>query len=188
MNMIVHRSFFQLLIVASGIALLIATWTLGGYEDALAEKTGPRKGPVRVPLPAGLFVKDAPTNPLSVSKARQVAQEGKPIVIAGRIGGTASPFAQNRAIFLLADNRLPLCQEGCATPWDYCCETRQTIISNLATVQVIDQQGRAVKVGLHGLNGLVPAAEIVVRGTVAKAGKNLLVLNAQNIYVKPQRK
>lgn len=109
-------------------------------------------------------------------------------MVFGRIGGVASPFAQNRAIFLLSDNRLPLCQEGCATPWDYCCETRQTILSNLATVQVIDQRGRAVKVGLLGLNGLLPAAEIVVRGTVAKAGKDVLVLNALNIYVKPQRK
>lgn len=157
---------------------------------AYALTTGPRKNPTSVAalLPRDLFLKHPPRNAVEVQAARETVGQGASIVLSGRIGGVPSPFARNRALFLLADRKLPLCKEGCATPWDYCCETKQTILSNLATIQISDENGRPLKVDIRGVNGLAPAVEIIVKGTVVQRTKNVFVVDARNIYVKLHRR
>jgi hypothetical protein len=54
----------------------------------------------------------------------------------------------------------------------------------MVTIQIPDGNGRALKANLLGVNGLKPAAEVVVRGTVARQSPRLLILDAKNIYVK----
>ncbi|MFC1833317.1 hypothetical protein ACFL2Q_01115 [Thermodesulfobacteriota bacterium] len=139
-------------------------------------------------LPGDLFVKNPPSNPIGVRDARQNAKEGEPIVLWGVIGGTAKPFVNGRAVFLMADSRLPQCSCGCATPWDNCCAPKDLVMSSLATVQIPDAKGQPVKANLQGMNGLKPAAEVVVSGTVSRRTPNLLLVNAKNIYVKRRLK
>jgi hypothetical protein len=76
--------------------------------------------------------------------------------------------------------------DACPTPWDLCCEDTQSITANSVTVQVVDDQGHPLKVGLKGHGGLKPLSEVVARGTVKKsADGKAVVLNATEMFVKP---
>jgi len=134
-------------------------------------------------LPPDLFVKEAPMAAVAVGEARKAVQEGQTVVMRGRIGGLPQPFAEKHAIFVLSDLRLLPCTDGCTTAWDYCCTPKDQILANVATVQVVDGKGRPIKVGMKGINGLKPMSEVIVKGTVIKKSKDLLMVNAHNIYV-----
>jgi hypothetical protein len=90
-------------------------------------------------------------------------------------------------MFMLADPNLPSCNErhdpGCATPWDYCCEAKETVLESTATVQIVGPDGKPLKLGVEGEHGLKPLTEVVVAGKVLSAGENV-VINAVGIYVK----
>ena len=130
--------------------------------------------------PSNLFVGSPPPNALGIGEARKSAQEGKPIAIRGRIGGTAKPIADKYAMFLMTDLSLPLCKDGCA---DFCNVPRKELLEKVATVQVVDGTGRPIKSPIDGINGVKPLAEVVIQGTVAKLDANMMLINAQNIYV-----
>ncbi|MDQ7784689.1 MAG: hypothetical protein RDU20_17535 [Desulfomonilaceae bacterium] len=135
-------------------------------------------GPTK--LPPGLFVDAAPANAMGVGEARKTAQEGKPVVIRGRVGGVAKPIADKYAMFLMSDMALALCQDGCA---DLCHIPREQLLANLATVQVVDHTGRPLKADIQGMNGLRPLSEVIIQGVVAKVDKNVMIVNARSIFV-----
>lgn len=154
---------------------------------ASAKTPGPTRSPAAV-LPPGLFVASAPPDALDVGPARKVAQEGKPIVLRGRIGGLAKPFAEKHAMFVLSDMQVASCGPTCGNPGDYCSIPRERLLANLATVQVVDANGSPLRAPMQGMNGLQPMSEVVIRGIVAKADNNVLIVNAHNIYVNRQPK
>ncbi|MBI5568874.1 MAG: hypothetical protein HY914_02925 [Desulfomonile tiedjei] len=162
-------------------------WLLAAMLGLLAAITAPGQDAVwaqgATSLPTDLFVSAAPPNALDVGEARKTAEEGKPVVVRGKIGGLASPFADKYAMFLLADSQLTLPACGTQTPWDYCCEPREKVMANLATIQVVDAAGKLLKAPLRGVSGLNPMADVVVLGTVVKRDTNILIVNAKNIYV-----
>lgn len=135
-------------------------------------------GPTK--LPAGIFVTAAPANPMEVGVARKTAQEGKPIVIRGRVGGVAKPIADKYAMFVISDTGLALCKDGCAA---FCEIPREQLLANLAAVQIVDNTGRPLKVGIEGIHGLKPLSEVIIQGIVAKVDKNVMIVNARNIFV-----
>ncbi len=169
--------------VAVTVAVLIVVFGVGIRANAQA---GPVRGPDSQSLPPDLFVKQPPPNPVGVGEARQRAEEGKPVVLHGRIGGVAQPFADKYAMFLLADMQLMPPTHSCASPWDFCSEPREKVQANLATIRVVDATGKLVKVPLQGVQGLKPLGEVVVQGTVAKRDQSVLIVNASTIFVKPE--
>jgi hypothetical protein len=73
--------------------------------------------------------------------------------------------------------------DTCETPWDYCCEP--DVNKSSATVQVLGTDGRPLKVGLKGVGGLQPLAEVTVKGKLGKTQEGApLVVNATGIHVK----
>jgi hypothetical protein len=132
-------------------------------------------------LPADLFPKAAPTGAIAVGEARKAAQVGKPIVVQGIIGGTAAPFSDKLAMFLLADKSLATCADGCGK--DFCGVPRDKLLANLAMIQVVDGTGKPLTAALQGANGLKPSADVTVKGIVAKRDDTVLIVNAQNIFV-----
>lgn len=132
-------------------------------------------------LPADLFPKQAPGGAMAVSEARKVAQVGKPVILRGVIGGPGAPFADKYAMFLLADKSLATCSDGCGN--DYCGVPQDKLIANLAMIQVVDGAGKPLKATLQGVNGLKPASDVTVKGIVFKRDNNVLIVNAQNIFV-----
>lgn len=140
------------------------------------------------PMPANLFVATAPGGAQNVKDAKATARKGDEIVLVGRIGGSKQAFVEGRAIFTLVDSRVKSCAEGaemdwCKTPWDYCCEPREELTANLASIEVVGADGKPIKTGLQGANGLKPLAVVTIAGRVADAGGGILLLDAKSIHV-----
>lgn len=164
-----------------------------GCERKPAEPTGkPEAAPTPAPaaqsaLPDGLFVTEEPAGAKEVGEVKaDVAATGE-VVLRGRIGGRVETFVKERAIFMLADSRLPTCRDkhgdGCPTPWDYCCEPKEELLAKTASIQVAGPDGQPLKLGLQGRHGLEPMAEIVISGKIASRDGTLLI-NAEKIFVK----
>jgi hypothetical protein len=139
-------------------------------------------------LPEGLFVTQEPPGAKEVSEVKAEAAATGEVVLRGRIGGRVETFVKDRAIFMLADSRLPTCRDkhgdGCPTPWDYCCEPKEKLLARTASIQVVGPDGQPLKLGLQGRHGLEPMVEIVVSGMITSRDGGTLLINAERIFVK----
>jgi hypothetical protein len=165
--------------------LLAAVFTWLGCDRAPAVKASDAAGNN---LPSGLIATTAPAGAKDILELKRTAKDGDAVVLRGRIGGRKDPIGENRAIITLIDVSLVPCnqkpEDRCATPWDACCQTPETIIANSATVEVVDGNGQLLKANLAGKGGIAPMKQILVTGKVAGPvdQKNLLV-RASSIYV-----
>jgi hypothetical protein len=142
-------------------------------------------------LPSGFFVETQPENLKDVSEVRKAGnlKAGDDVVLRGRIGGSKEPFVPGRAIFTLMGRGLKACNENpddkCSVPWDYCCETKEDILANSVTVQVVDAKGQLLRTDMKGRRGLKELSEVVVVGKVVSADGKGVVVNAASAYVTP---
>lgn len=139
-------------------------------------------------LPAGLFLTSEPAGVQDITPVKLDAKAGDKVVLRGRIGGSKSPFVENRAVLLLMDVNVPNCHEnhnpGCPTPWDFCCAPREDKLAGSATVQVVGKDGSPLRAPLEGVKSLKPLAEVVVVGEVVRRGEaGDLVVDATGFYV-----
>ncbi len=144
-------------------------------------------------IPASVFVTEKPKDAKELKDVKASAQKGDikkgdTVTVQGRIGGRTAPFVPGRAIFILADGRLVACSERsgdkCKTPWDFCCETPDSLKANTATVQIVGADGKPLKVTAEKSGGLATLSRLVVVGTVAEISKEgAFVINATKIYV-----
>lgn len=134
-------------------------------------------------LPTGLFEVQALEGAIEVAKAKEDAKEGDIITVRGQIGGLKRPFVEGRAMMTVSDmSAVPCTTCGCETPWDMCCH--EGAIKLTMSVQVSDESGKPLKLGLKGKGDLLPLAVVVVKGRVgARPDKNTLVLNAEKMFV-----
>jgi len=132
--------------------------------------------------PHAWILTSAPEGAVSILEAKANAAEGDQIVIKGRIGGRHSPVSADSPVFTIVDLELVYCgqhsDEGCVTPWDYCCEKPETIASNSATVQIV---------GFDSIDplaaGLEPLDEVVIIGTVGQRPDDVvLTIQATGVY------
>jgi hypothetical protein len=142
-------------------------------------------------LPEGMYATGtAPADAKWVEEARASAKKGESIVLRGYIGGSVTPFIDDRAIVTLMGNGLRSCadmgEDHCKTPWDYCCETAQDIAAHSATIQVVDPTGQILRAGLKR-GGVKELAEVIVVGTVAAADKKVFLINATALYAVPKQ-
>lgn len=138
---------------------------------------------------SAVFLQDAPTGATSISEARKDPTPGRTVTISGEIMGAMDPIVEGRALVVIGDpttltpcNRNP--GDTCETPWDVCCDDPEVIKASIATIQVVDADGRPLKEGLRGLEGLKELSYLTVTGTVAEGSNadNFLV-NATGIHV-----
>jgi len=189
-----NRALIQTLSTSliAACAALIITGCGGTQQDAApttdesAAQTSAAPGDTT--LPDTLFLTEAPTEVASLLEARQSAAVGDEVAFAARIGGRVDPFTKQAAVFLVADRAVPTCvdkhgPDGCPTPWDYCCEPKDNLLANLATVQIVDADGRPLRTSARGVRGLDPMADIIVVGTVRTADPGAFVINATAIYI-----
>jgi len=174
---------FLFAIVFAGFVLLSSIAITGCREEQGKPQAAESGG-----LPADLIATSAMPGALDVAKARELAKDGEPIVVKGRVGGQKAPLAPNRAIATLADLSLPTCDKSpmatCETPWDYCCDPSEKVAANTLTVQVVGPDGTPIKAGLSGFGGIAPMKELVVSGIARRAsGSNSLLVQANRIYV-----
>ncbi len=125
--------------------------------------------------------------PQSIAKARTTAKPGDEITLSGRIMGHANPFTEGRAVFILGDpSVLTACSDQpddeCETPWDTCCDSPEDRKRGIATIQIVDTEGRVLKESIEGVSGLEKLATVTVTGQIAgEASADLLIVNARAI-------
>jgi len=143
------------------------------------------------PAPAATnwLLASAPHGAVGVTDAKTSATEGERIVLRGRVGGRKQPLTDGSAVFTVMDLAIPHCgdnpNDACRTPWDYCCETPDTITANSATIQVLGADGQPIQES-PAAQGVAPLDEIIVVGTVApRPSENVLTVRATGIYRVP---
>jgi hypothetical protein len=169
------------------LVLLGLTACGGGGGNTTPDVAKPE--PTAVTLPAALFAASAPADAGNLMKVKTAAATGERVTFEARVGGSANPFVENRAIFSVVDPALLSCDQihgdSCKRPWDYCCEPKTNLRNNMATVQVVDDAGQALKIAIQGQQGLEPLKTIVVVGTVLeKDDSGNFVVNAESIHIK----
>ena len=126
-----------------------------------------------------------PRGAVDVVQAKADAKEGDQIAVVGRIGGRSEPITAESGLFVIMDPAIPSCADNpddkCAKPWDYCCETPETIAKNGATIQLRDAEGNAIALAEGELE---PLSRVAVVGTVApRPNSDTLIVYASGVHV-----
>ena len=142
--------------------------------------------------PAGAAAPDAtyvlstePQGANGVGAVRKSTEDKDQVTIVGRIGGSAEPFVDGLAAFTIVDPKVPHCSEdeGCPTPWDYCC-TQNEVKDNIATVRIVDDQGKLVAKDAKTLLGVKELSTVVVQGKAQRDDQGNLTVLAEKVFVK----
>lgn len=126
-----------------------------------------------------------PAGALPVGDARKSAKDEDKVVLVGRIGGSVKPFVDGIAAFTIVDPKVPYCaeEEGCPTPWDYCCE-QNAVKENIATVKLVDADGKPVMQDARELLGVKELNMVVVQGVASRDEEGNLSVQADQVFVK----
>jgi len=162
-------------------AVLLTAVLLGGCD-----KSQPADKPATAPLPEELFLGAAPDDPRPIHELKQSTEPGDEVTVRAVIGGRVDPIVRGRASATIVDaevnNTCLIGDDHCKTPWDYCCEPRERVTANMATLQVVDADGRVVEADLA--SRLPPLSTVVARGIVGpRPTSEALTINATGVYV-----
>ncbi len=162
-----------------GLILATVALALAGCDSGESTRAGE-------PAQATWLLTSMPEGVEGVAAVKSRAAEGDQVVVLGVIGGIMEPVSAESPVFVIVDTELPSCADKpadhCPTPWDYCCETRESLTANNATVLMVDESGSALQVNL-GDHGVVPLAEVVVVGEVLpRPNEGVLTIKATKLY------
>lgn len=149
----------------------------GGDDSALAPLSSQR---------SEYLTDKEPTDGQPVGAARRTVDDGQTVTLVGTIGGSTEPFVEGLAAFTIVDPSVPYCapEEGCPSPWDYCC-TQDQVAENIATVMLVDSAGNPVEEDARELLGIQELASVTVRGTAERDAEGNLTIAAKKVFVRP---
>lgn len=161
----------------AGIILSAAMMGCGSKPDSPASTQSPAN--------SKYLASSEPANAQPVGDARDSAKDDDDVVLVGRIGGSGKPFVEGVAAFTIVDPKVPHCskEEGCPTPWDYCCEQNE-VKNNIATVKVVDGEAKTVSEDARKLLGVKELNMVVVHGKAKRDAEGNLTVLADQIFVK----
>ncbi len=125
-----------------------------------------------------------PDDVVDIATAKPGLAEGETVALRGRIGGTRAPMTGESGTFIMMDLGPKYClpDEGCPTPWDYCCTPGDVKVASNATVQLVAADGTPLAADFAAL-GLEPLDEVVVVGTVGpRPDPGVLVVRATGVH------
>ncbi len=127
-----------------------------------------------------------PKDAVPVGEARESIGDGEDITLVGVIGGSSQPFVEGLAAFTIVDRKVPYCaaDEGCPTPWDYCC-TQDQVKGNMATVKIVDDAGKPITQDARGLLNVKELSTVVVQGKAFRDDQGNLTVAANKVFVRP---
>ena len=157
-----------------------------GCKDGPGVAEGPSHN--RYDLDSGKTQYEAETEPagaMPVGEAREKTEDGQDVTLVGLIGGSSEPFVKGLAAFTIVDPKVPYCapDEGCPTPWDYCCET-DAVKQNIATVKIVDDSGKPVTQDAREFLNVKELSTVVVKGKARRDEQGNLTVAASKIFVK----
>lgn len=126
-----------------------------------------------------------PNGAVPVGDARKSSKDQEEVALIGRIGGSEKPFVDGIAAFTIVDPKVKYCadEEGCPTPWDYCCN-QDEVKDNIAMVKVVDDKGKPVAEDARKLLGVKELATVVVHGKAIRDAEGNLSVLADQVFVK----
>ncbi len=161
-----------------------------GCSQPLDRESGPTGASGNSAIPTGIqyIAATEPANAEPVGAARQTVKDGDAITLVGRIGGSAEPFVNGMAAFTIVDPGVAHCapEEGCPTPWDYCC-TQNEVKDNIATVKVVDDQEKPVGADARQLLAVKELSLVVVAGKAKRDEQGNLTVLAGKVFVRPDK-
>jgi len=126
----------------------------------------------------------------SIPELRAQVSPGDEVVFMAKVMGSETPFVEGRALMVVGDEGtitscdLMAVEDHCKTPWDACCDTREAVLAGTATIQVVDAEGKVLRYGFRGVEGLKELSRVRVRGIVAPMStEQALIVNATAIEV-----
>lgn len=127
-----------------------------------------------------------PEGAMPVGEARESVVDEEAVILVGTIGGSSEPFVDGLAAFTIVDPKVPYCSddEGCPTPWDYCC-TQDQVKDNIATVKIVDEAGNPVAEDARQLLGVKELSTVVVQGKAKRDDQGNLTVAASKVFVRP---
>lgn len=132
------------------------------------------------------LLQEEPDGAIGVIAARESAEDGKPLVMVGRIGGTANPWIDGRAAFTLLDASMSVVAEGeegeNAICTEACCDDLRKDCT--ALVKFVDAQGSVIPVDSRQLLGVKESDMLVVEGKAQKDKTGNFVMLANRIYIR----
>jgi hypothetical protein len=133
---------------------------------------------------AKYLMTEKPGDAQGVGAARESVKDEQEVTLVGRVGGSREPFVDGLAAFTIVDPKVAHCapEEGCPTPWDYCC-TQDQVKDNIATVKVVGADGKPVAKDAKGLLGVKELDTVIVRGKARRDDAGNLVVLAEKVYV-----
>jgi hypothetical protein len=133
---------------------------------------------------AAYLLVEKPADAQGVAQARKTEGGDEEITVEGRIGGSEKPFIDGMAAFTVVDTAIPHCSadEGCPTPWDYCCETDK-LKDSTALVKFIGADGVPVSKDARELLGVKELSRIIVRGKAQRDEQGNLTVLAEKVHL-----
>lgn len=133
------------------------------------------------------IIDSEPDGAIEVGDARLSTEDKQAITLVGLIGGSPEPFVDGIAAFTIVDQKIPFCadDEGCPTPWDYCC-TQDQVQDNIATIKIVDETGNPVAEDARELLGVKELSTVVIKGTVERDPEGNLTVAASEVFVRKQ--
>jgi hypothetical protein len=163
-------------------ATLLAALTLGCSEADDASQAG-AVAPQVAAQGAKYRLTAEPADPTSVAEARKSVADGDEVTVVGCVGGSQKPIVEQAAAFRIADEALVACDDGCTTPWDYCCSAN--LAESVAMVRVVDQSGATVPTDARQLLGIKESQTVVVQGRAKRDEAGNFTILATGVYVRP---
>ncbi len=171
------------------LALAGALAACGQSSDPAATTTNAsdaKNAPTQPGASPDWLLASMPESVADVAVAKQIASEGDEIVLRGVIGGRVDAMSEDSAVFVMmdanVDNPCLADDDHCPTPWDYCCTPGEQKIANSATVQLVDDDGRPMRLDLRD-HGIGPLDTVVVVGSVApRPSQQVLTVRATKIH------
>lgn len=170
---------FNLLIALTATALLTACGKPA--ETASTPTSAPTDA-----APAWLLA-SMPADARPVAEIKKSAAEGDKVVMQAKVGGRVDPITKGVAVFVVMDPAINSCDQNpgdmCSTPWDYCCEPKEVMTANSATIQIVGPDGKPLALDL-ATQGLKPLQHVVIVGTVGpRPNDAVLVVNATGVHI-----
>jgi hypothetical protein len=130
---------------------------------------------------------EEPDDAVGVIAARAAANNGDPIVVVGRIGGSTNPWVEGRAAFMLLDASVAVVANGTAPTenqicMDDCCAIQRAASTTL--VKVVDERGSVLAADARHLFGVAAEDMVVVRGKVSKDEAGNFTVLAEGVHVR----
>ncbi len=166
-------------------ALAVITLTAIGCQDPGQPTEGPENVSQQTPATKSTYAATTePSGALPVGEAREKTVDGEEVTLVGLVGGSSKPFIEGLAAFTIVDAKVPYCaaEEGCPTPWDYCCQTA-AVKENIATIKVVDDKGKPVMQDARELLDVEELSTVVVNGKATRDAQGNLSVAAKQVFV-----